>query len=257
MTHQEPPLQVYEHPLNERMRGILRLENLFKNALLGLSQTSAWHSQQALCRLLDIADIVSRNEIRLEIIKELERLGTALTALQTSPAVDSARLGVILDNLDVLVDELHEQGPVGQKVLELPLLIDVKRRYLVPGGLSQFDLPNLHYWLHQPPEARLQDLTNWFSYFQGIHQSVQLILKLTRESGRTSNQSALAGHYQANLPASASLQLLRISLDHSALCYPEISASKHMASIRFVSLQSAAPETDKTTIQFQLKVCAL
>ncbi|MCG2634574.1 MAG: cell division protein ZapD [Gammaproteobacteria bacterium] len=262
MSEQNTALQIYEHPLNERIRGILRLETLFKSALLGLSQTSPWHSQQTLCRLVDIGDIVSRNEIRLEVIKELERLGSTLTALQASPAVDGTRLGIILDNLDILVDELHDQGPVGKKLLDIPLLADVKRRYQVPGGLCQFDLPELHYWLCQPAEIRLRDLTSWFNHLQGIHQAVQLILKLIRESGRTTNELAADGHFQVELPASAPLQLLKISLDGGTPCYPEISAGKHMASIRFTTPATAGEpqETataDRRAVHFQLKVCAL
>ena len=64
---------VYEHPLNERLRFFLRLEFLFKQADYSLNGTSTWNSRAALQTIIEIHDLVSRVDLKTEILKELDR----------------------------------------------------------------------------------------------------------------------------------------------------------------------------------------
>jgi cell division FtsZ-interacting protein ZapD len=68
----QTPATIYEHPLNERMRFFLRLEFLFRQARHSLRGEAVWDSHNTLTTLLEILNIVSRIDIKTEVIKELE-----------------------------------------------------------------------------------------------------------------------------------------------------------------------------------------
>ena len=94
----------YEHPLNERIRSFLRLEFLFKQVDYSINGTSVWNSRAALETILEIQNLVGRSDLKTEILKELERHTQSLARLQKNPQVDHARLNVVLDELDRLID---------------------------------------------------------------------------------------------------------------------------------------------------------
>ena len=64
---------IYEHPLSERMRFFMRLEHLFRQAAYTLRGYSVWDSRSTLMSLTAILDILSRGDLKTELLKELER----------------------------------------------------------------------------------------------------------------------------------------------------------------------------------------
>ena len=54
-----------------------------------------------------------------------------------------------------------QAGKVGQHLRDNEWLMAIKQRSAIPGGVCEFDLPAYHYWLHQDPGARRNDLTGW------------------------------------------------------------------------------------------------
>lgn len=68
-----PEQVIYEQPLNERIRTLLRLEFLFEQANAHTYRHSAWDSRAAINTLFDIINVFSRADLKTEIMKELER----------------------------------------------------------------------------------------------------------------------------------------------------------------------------------------
>jgi cell division protein ZapD len=58
------------------------------------------------------------------------------------------------------------------------------------GGVCRFDLPAYHYWLNADPAARQNDLKAWLEPFLPIHDGLAIILRLLRDNGRASPQTA-------------------------------------------------------------------
>ena len=80
---------IYEQPLNERVRTFLRLEHLFCQIDYTLRGYSIWDSRATLDTLVETLEILSRSDLKTELIKELERHIVKLNALQQSPGVDT------------------------------------------------------------------------------------------------------------------------------------------------------------------------
>src|SRR5512134_3796941 len=143
---------VYEQPLNERMRGFMRLEFLWQQLSYHAGLPNAWSSRAAVACLLEILAITSRGDSRGDVLKELERQMTALRDFQNRPGVDSARLRAVLSALMRRREELNAAGAnFLQKLRESEFLNAIKHRSAIPGGTCEFDLPDFYHWLNLEP----------------------------------------------------------------------------------------------------------
>lgn len=249
----------YEQPLNERMRSFLRLEHLFKQAAYTLRGYSIWDSRSTLTSITTILDILSRNDLKTELLKELERQEKTLSALSDLPGVDKEQLNNILKQIATSQQNiLSFNGQLGQNIRDHELLNSLRQRSSIIGGTCDFDIPYLHYWLQQPPEYRIEKLEEWLEKLEIISHPISLILDIIRESSSPITLTCEKGFYQQNIDNSAPVQLIRVGLNRDSEHFPEISAGKQRFSIRFM-----LPQDEKRPIQtsddlsFQLICCAL
>ena len=249
----------YEQPINERMRSFLRLEHLFKQSAYTLRGYSIWDSRSTLTAITSILDLLSRNDLKTELLKELERQEKTLSALSDLDGVDKEQLKNILKQIEIAQQNiLHVSGQLGQNIRDHELLNSLRQRSSILGGTCDFDIPYLHYWLQQPPEQRIEQLETWIEKLEIISQPISLILDITRESSSAINSSAEKGFYQQNIDSNSPVQLIRVGLPQDSEYYPEISAGKQRFSIRFMLQQDSERAIQaEDDIGFQLICCAL
>ena len=249
----------YEQPLNERMRSFLRLEHLFKQASYTLRGYSIWDSRSTLTSITSILDLLSRNDLKTELLKELERQEKTLSALADLPGVDKEQLSNILKQIQTSQQNiLNFDGQLGQNIRDHEILNSLRQRSSIVGGTCDFDIPYLHYWLQQPPEYRIEKLEYWLEMLELISHPISLILDITRESSTPINTIAEAGFYQQNIDSNQPVQLIRVGLPQDSEYFPEISAGKQRFSIRFMLSQDEnRPIQSSDDINFQLICCAL
>ena len=250
---------VYEHPLNERLRFFLRLEFLFRQARHSLRGDAVWDSHNSLIALLEILNIVSRVDMKTEVIKELDRINGTLASLTQNPGVNHSTLDQLLTTLGGFKTQLHTmEGPLAQELRENELFKLIIQRSGIPGGLCDFDLPPYRHWLKQPAETRINDLRCWLSTLDTLRLSVELMLKLIRESATPSAQIATNGNYQQNLDTGTAYQLIRVWLPADSPHYVEISAGRHRFTARFMNANTAKRSTQADTdVEFHVSCCAL
>lgn len=249
----------YEQPLNERMRSFLRLEHLFKHASYTLRGYSIWDSRATLTNITAILDVLSRNDLKTELLKELERQEKTLAALSDLPGVDKVQLNNVLKQIKASQKNiLALNGQLGQNIREHELLSNLRQRSSVLGGTCDFDIPLLHNWLQQAPEKRIEKLEEWMGKLEVISQPINLILDIIRESSYADDMHADKGFYQQSIESNAPVQLIRVGIDNSIECFPEISGGKQRFSIRFMQPKDAErPVQSQEDIPFLLVCCAL
>jgi cell division protein ZapD len=249
----------YEQPLNERMRSFLRLEHLFKQAAYTLRGYSIWDSRSTLNSITAILDILTRNDLKTELLKELERQEKTLSALSDLSGVDKAQLNNILKQIKTYQQNiLDHDGQLGQNIREHELLNSLRQRSSIVGGTCDFDIPYLHYWLQQPPENRIEQLEDWLEKLELISFPISIILDIIRESNSPTDVTAEKGFYQESIDTNSQVQLIRIGLNKDSAHFPEISAGKQRFSIRFMLPQNEKRPVQSTDdISFQLTCCAL
>ena len=120
---------IYEQPLSERIRTFLRLEHLFAKAEHALSGGDPWSSRATLEAIIDIMEVLSRADLKKEIIKELERHATTLQGLARNPNVDPARLEEVLNTVKGQLTSLRgDENSWGQELRDDELLSTVRQR---------------------------------------------------------------------------------------------------------------------------------
>ncbi|MDT8382967.1 MAG: cell division protein ZapD [Gammaproteobacteria bacterium] len=250
---------IYEHPLNERLRFFLRLEFLFRQARHSLRGGDVWDSHNCLSALLEILNIVSRVDMKTEVIKELDRITGTLNALSQTAGVNYQTLEQLLTTLGGFKTQLHTlNGPLAQELRENELFKLIIQRSGIPGGLCDFDLPPYRHWLKSPAETRVNDLRRWLGTLDTLRLSVELMLKLIRESAEPTAQLAEGGNYQQSLDSGTPYQLIRIWLPADSPQFVEISAGKHRFTARFMNASTATrPVQASTDVAFHISCCAL
>jgi cell division protein ZapD len=251
---------VYEQPLNERIRAFLRLEKLFQQYAWHVKHDSAWNNQVAMNSILEILGFTTRSDIKLEVIKELERQHSRLESLSQRPQVDTEQLGSILRNLKARIADMQNLGgQIGKELLNVELLLAIRSKNTLPGAICDFDLPVLHYWHSRDRDARRQHLQKWFEPFRELDRAIQLILDVIRHSAGESREVAHGGFFQQSMDTNQSILMLRIAVPAGETYYPEISAGKHRFSVRFMSNADPAkrPEQMGKDVEFGLQMCSI
>ena len=248
----------YDFPLNERIRTLLRLEDLYARVTHFTEKASAPDHHSALAVLFDIMEVASRADLKSDLLQELERQRRQLAALHNNPGISEEALDAILSEIETASDRLFNlSGKIGQHLRENEWLMGIKQRACIPGGTCEFDLPSYHFWLHQDATLRRNAIREWLEPMLPIRDSLDIILKLLRESGKTHQFTAHQGSFQ-QMQSGRVAQLLRISLDGTLPCIPEVSANKYVLNIRFVAANYAAKSTlFDQDVAFNLTFCSL
>src|SRR3989441_12681188 len=90
----------YEPPLNERIRTLMRLEDLYARALFFTGETAPAAHHAALLALFEIVDVAGRADLKTDILQELERQRQLLAPLKHNPAVEAMVLDAVLSQID-------------------------------------------------------------------------------------------------------------------------------------------------------------
>jgi len=252
------PLAEYEQPVNERMRTFMRLEFLYRQLLYNCDLDADWATRAATTGLLEILAILTRGDVRSEVHKELDHQIDLLKRYRSQPDVDTGRLDTIIGNLVASRRDVDAAGThFLQPLKDSEFLNAIKHRSTIPGGTCEFDLPEFSHWLRQPVARRQQDLSTWLGIIRPLCDAVVELLWLIRESAQPQDKVASNGMYQYRMQKDASCRLLRVTLPHDSLLYPEISGNQHRFTVRFLEWTTIGSRAVQTghDVKFQISIC--
>jgi cell division protein ZapD len=248
----------YEQPLSERMRTFLRLEFLYHPMLRNSERDDDWATRATISTLLEILAILSRGDVRAEVLNELDHQISALERFQTHTGVDGGRLDNLMHNLSTSRDEISRIGTgFLQPLKDSDFLNAIKHRSAIPGGTCEFDLPEYSHWLRQPIVRRQEDVAGWIQSVRPLCEGVSEVLWLIRESAQPSERQAINGMYQHSMQKDTNCQLLRVSLAAGSTLFPEISGSQHRFTVRFLEWSTVERRAVQTghNVPFKLSIC--
>ncbi|GIZ50956.1 cell division protein ZapD [Noviherbaspirillum aridicola] len=246
----------YEYPFNERIRTLLRLEDLYEKFAFFLHQEHPWQHHVALSTIFEMLEVAGRADLKSDLLQELERQKQTLLGFKSNPNVESGRLDAVLSEVDRCSTALMSaQGKTGQNVRDNEWLMSIRGRTIIPGGACEFDLPSYYAWQHRTPQQRFDDISGWFAPLLPLFEAISLVLRLLRESGRTMSAAAAGGSFQQMLQGKV-YQMLRLSIDESLGAIPEISANKYMLWVRFTMQDGdMKPKSLESDVPFELTLC--
>ncbi len=249
---------LYEYPFTERVRSLLRLEDLFDRLGFFIGQSHPYCHHAALMALFEILEVTARTDLKGDLLQELDRQRQALQALRSNPQVAQEALAAVLTDIEQAHQTLNAaSGKAGQHLRDHEWLTSIRSRASIPGGTCEFDLPSYHAWLMREAESRRDDLRGWVQPLEKYRSALGIVLRLLRESAHPSEQVAAQGAYQQALQG-RTYALLQVRVAAAAGAIPEISANRYMLWIRFTApdgdLKPRALERD---VPFELALCAL
>ncbi len=249
----------YFQPLNERLRIFLRLNFLFRQAKYCMQGGSLHDSHNTLMTLMEIISCVKQQDLKKEVLKELERVSLSLTPLLEAPNIKHGTLDEILSSIKKFRKELLAiSGPIANELKDDEFLKTIQQRNNIPGGLSEYEPPVYRFWLEQSQEFRMGDYTRWFAVFDCLSESIDLIINMIMQSATPKNETAQGGSFQQSLDTKIPYQMVVVSLPAGSQYFPEISGGKHRFSIRFLdSSTKPRPVQTGNDIEFELSCCAL
>lgn len=259
MSEGTPSLLVFEQPLTERVRSFLRLELLFAQHRHHRRDHSQCGVRASLHSLLDLLVVISRSDLKSDIVKELSDQHLHLTRLAAQSAENREQLQGVLGELATAINGFQQLTTQFASALlrGSDFLVSILNRSTIPGGTCGFDLPHFQHWLSQPYERIDRDLKAWFADLEPFERGIELYLRLLRASAPAETLSAQSGIY-LHTPTGPCL-LVRVHVKQSAEVYPEISAGRHRFTVRFMQVRDLATRAQqaRVDIPFALQCCNL
>ena len=252
------PYIIYEFPITNRVRSFLRFEYLInKVESLMKGQNNSVEAINALHQLLELA---RHNDVKSELLRHIRWQEQELKKFTDSSPVDQRKLTQAVEEKQEVIKNLDD--------FKLPLadyannhfLNSTKLRLSIPGGTCNFDLPQLHAWLHFDAAVQREDLETWLKPFRQLKIALESTLSLTRMSSEFSCETAGKGHYLSNFPPRKhSYSLIRIKTEEEPEIYPEVSSGPRHFTIYFFEITNpkTRPCQTRRDIQFQMACCTL
>ena len=132
---------LYEYPFNERIRTLLRIEDLFERFAFFLAQEDAREHHVALTTLFEIAEVTGRADLKSDLMKELERQRQTLTPFRGNPGIEQDALEAVLGEIETTLANLTQmQGKTGQHLIDNEWLTSIRSRAVIPGGTCKLSL---------------------------------------------------------------------------------------------------------------------
>ncbi|HEC85467.1 MAG: cell division protein ZapD [Candidatus Parabeggiatoa sp. nov. 2] len=251
---------IYEQPINERIRSLLRLEHLFAGIMYRLKGPAEWDSRAVIDSLIEVLDLLNRIDLRVELQKDLEYHAQILERWQRTPDVDTERLAKLLNKTRILLCRLGEiDRPVGDSLSQHQLFNLVRQRGTISGGTCRCDLPGYHHWLQKSPKQRQNELSDWLAPLLPLRDAIDLDLYFIRNNAIVSQEIATGGVFQSKLDANAQYRIIQVILATEHPCYPEIKGGKQRFTIRFFEQPDIEerPKPTEQNINFELRYCLI
>ena len=249
---------IYEFPCTERMRSMLRIENL-GNRLHELTNPDFPEGfQSAIRTLFELYDLLgNRADIKNELLQELDRQKLQLIKYSGQPGVSEDQLSILVKEISSAHSNLS-LVPIrlGPHIPEFEWLSILRGRSGVPGGTCQFDIPSFYAWQQRPTHIKAANISAWLAPLIPLLEGIDLALRLLREGTEAEELIAKHGQYEFPLEGKQVL-LVRITTVSNHDLVAETSANKHLVAVRFrrldknLKLQQIANEN----IKFKLSLC--
>lgn len=255
-------MAIYDYPFNERIRSLLRIEDLLQRVIGYLKSNKENDHTFALQSLLQLVDVIDRAEIKLDLIQELNRQHGFMDIVRSKKnhnPEEFVKFTNLINDMDKIIDQLQRDNTkLGQQMRNNEWLMNIKQRYALPGGMCRLDVPSFQHWLAMDAKNRRANLTAWLKPLLPMQQATYILLHLLRHSGEAKDKVAMTGVFHQLLGGSKPAQMLRIELPEDVLYYPEVSANKYAINVRFHQLDDHYKQQQVLDdVHFKLTLCNL
>ena len=220
----------YEFPLNERVRRLIRLEQLFNKTQSAILSSQKYSEFNIFERIFELMQTASRTDLKVDLMQEVER--KIITLKKESRTKKNEQLLIKLRKIKVNLEKakIHSGFFFGND----KLLQEIKARSDSPFGITSIDFPEFHFWLqNQSPIYKKEYINKRLLPYYPIRDAIFTLLLILRSNAKTSNVFTEGGVYQRKLDPATKIDLVTITAKKSLRGFPTISSNKYAINIHF------------------------
>lgn len=251
---------LFEYPLNERIRTLLRFESLFEHLFRFEKEVDPLMQEVTFRILFEMVDACTRTDIRSELLKELDKHKKIIeqSCLNVGDELAVAEATQQLNALNEMTALLTASHRFGNCLTTNKWLTYLKNRFASFGFATDTEVPQYRLWQTMSVTQRQQQVHEWIEPIRPYYEAIKMALGRLRQSGTVLEASVgKAGSHAESLGGNI-CQLVRIWVDDQTL-YPEVTANRHMISISFKRLNEELDSlpVHGQDISFKFSLCNL
>jgi len=247
-------VSIYEEPVQEKVRKFIKIEFLFNKLFYFKHKENKNDNYIALLALCELYGILSRSDIKSELIREIENQNNYFKKIKEIPEANSEKLSSVLEKQKVLLQLIHG---VESNYLEY-LDNDILFKTIAKNSINPLQPTSVEFWLSRDIVLRENQINLWTEPLLFIKKSVDFILEVIRKSGRFEDKLAEKGFFIEKLDPKKNILLIRITLTSDLYYYPQISVGKQRLNIMFMSKDDKNNLiSHKEDVAFILTTCVL
>jgi len=226
---------IYEYPLNQKIRGYLRVEQYFTLIEHSNQQNDPLANQSTLAYLIELTEYLYRSDFKGDLLRELDKNIQFFSKHADDPDIDNSKLSALLLQFKRHYSWLtQQQGRIGANLLQNNFIQQLKQR--LNGGICTItDLPTLNYWLNQEDSRRHADLKNWMLDYANIKEIIQLLFGIKRDPSYFQEVSFHNSFLQLESHHAA---LFRIAIPKELDMIPEVSVGGPRISVHLKQIST-------------------
>ena len=247
-------VSLYEEPVQEKIRKFIKIEFLLNKIYYFKGKDNKSENYISLLALCELYEILSRSDIKSELIREIETQNTYLQKIKEIPQADSSKLNSVLEKQSQLLKLIYS--------IEINYLDHLERDILFKTVLkncfTQLQPASIDFWLSRDILNRETQIDLWLEPLIFIKRSIDFILEVIRKSGRFEDRVAEKGFFMEKLDPKKNILLVRVTLTSDLYYYPQISVGKQRLTIMFMTKDdrnNLVPHQEDLT--FILTTCSL
>ena len=247
-------VSIYEEPVQEKIRKFIKIEFLFNKLFYFKHKENKHDNYIALLALCELYEILSRSDIKSELIREIENQNHYFKKIKEIPEANSEKLSSVLEKQKVLLQLIHG---IESNYLEY-LENDILFKTIAKNSINPLQPTSVEFWLSRDIVLRENQINLWTEPLLFIKKSVDFILEVIRKSGRFEDKLAEKGFFIEKLDPKKNILLIRITLTSDLYYYPQISVGKQRLNIMFMSKDDKNNLiSHKENVAFILTTCVL
>jgi len=247
-------VSIYEEPVQEKIRKFIKIEFLFNKLFYFKHKENKHDNYIALLALCELYEILSRSDIKSELIREIENQNHYFKKIKEIPEANSEKLSSVLEKQKVLLQLIHG---IESNYLEY-LENDILFKTIAKNSINPLQPTSVEFWLSRDIVLRENQINLWTEPLLFIKKSVDFILEVIRKSGRFEDKLAEKGFFIEKLDPKKNILLIRVTLTSDLYYYPQISVGKQRLNIMFMSKDDKNNLiSHKEDVTFILTTCVL
>ncbi len=226
-------VSIYEEPVQEKVRKFLKIEYLFDKIYYFKSKEDKRENYNALLAFGELYEMLSRSDIKSELIREIETHNTYFNKIKDIPQsqADESKLNSVLEKQELLLQLIYN---IESNYLEY-LENDVLCKTIFKNCFSTLQPASIEFWLSRDIILRETQIDLWLEPILFIKKSIDFILEIIRKSGTFNDKLAEKGFFIEKLDPKKNILLIRVTLTSDLYYYPQISVGKQRLNIMFMS----------------------